>query len=54
MEIKRGTSRITGLKSVRFVSKLKEEICNALPRSCRNWIGLSSTEDMKMCKVFPK
>ncbi len=45
---------IAGLKSVRFVSKLKEEICNALPRSCRNWIGLSSTEDMKNVQSFPE
>lgn len=38
---------MTGLKSVHIVSNLKEEICNALPGGCRNWIGLSSTQDMQ-------
>ncbi len=54
MEITEALQEMTGLKSVRLVSKLKEEICNALPRSCRNWIGLSSTQDMRNVQSFPE
>lgn len=45
---------MTGLKSLRLVSKLKEEVCNALPSSCRTWIGLRQTQDMRTGQGFPE
>lgn len=44
---------LTGLRSLRLVFKLKEEISNALPSGCRSWIARRQTLDMRNNQDFP-